>query len=130
MKLWIQFCAIALLLFTACKEVKTTGKEVVKDSFHLKLDILPNLRVWENTNVYKELCYVYFCDYYFDSQNEDEFYEYLNKIITENEEYLILPTYIERWKKYANTDRMNSILSKSNIDLQLWNKHFNPTQFN
>lgn len=111
-------------------EANRVLKEVVKDSFHLKLDIIPNLRVWENTNVYKELCYVYFCDYYFDSQNEDEFYEYLNKIITENEEYLILPTYIGRWKKYANTDRMNSILSKSNIDLELWDTYFNPTQFN
>jgi hypothetical protein len=30
MKLWIQSCAIALLLFTACKEVKTTDKEDVK----------------------------------------------------------------------------------------------------
>ena len=30
MKSWIQFCAVALLLFTACKEVKTTEKEVVE----------------------------------------------------------------------------------------------------
>jgi hypothetical protein len=111
-------------------EANSVLKEVEKDSFHLKLDILPNLRIWEKTNVYKELCYIYFCDYYFDNQNEDEFYEYLNKIITENEEYLILPTYIGRWKKYANTERMNSILSKSNIDLERWDKNFNPTQFN
>tara|TARA_B110000091_G_scaffold212337_1_gene258877 strand:- start:1477 stop:1980 length:504 start_codon:yes stop_codon:yes gene_type:complete len=32
MKLWIQFCGVAILLFTACKEVKTTDKEVVKDT--------------------------------------------------------------------------------------------------
>ena len=32
MKSWIQFCAVALLLFTACKEVKTTEKEVVEVS--------------------------------------------------------------------------------------------------
>jgi len=30
MKLWIQFCAVALLFFTACKEVKTAEKEAVK----------------------------------------------------------------------------------------------------
>ena len=30
MKSWIQFCAVALLLFTACKEMKTTEKEVAK----------------------------------------------------------------------------------------------------
>tara|TARA_B110001469_G_scaffold69608_1_gene66278 strand:- start:3223 stop:3726 length:504 start_codon:yes stop_codon:yes gene_type:complete len=32
MKLLIKFCAVAILLFTACKEVKTTGKEVIKDT--------------------------------------------------------------------------------------------------
>jgi len=51
-------------------------------------------------------------------------------VILENEEYLILPTHMKKWKKYANTDRMNSILSKSNIDLQLWNTYFNPPLFN
>ena len=57
MKLWIQFCTIALLLFTACKEVKTTGKEVVKDSLAYQSlgDIITDENVLSSEEVFAQM---------------------------------------------------------------------------
>jgi len=87
------------------------------DSSDLSLDIIQNLISWEDTGVFKEGCYAYFCQYYYDKKNEEMFYKYLNKMVLESEDdFDILKVFLYKWSNFNKTKKAYEILSQAEIE--------------
>jgi hypothetical protein len=93
------------------------------DTSYVKEDIIPFLKEWEKTGVYKEMCYIEYLDYYYSIKDFENFTRITTKLIVELDEYWWFQRNIFKWRDFMEKKEIQAILKTSNISLEEWKEY-------
>lgn len=93
------------------------------DTLYVMKDVIPFLKEWEKTGVYKEMNYIEYLDYYYNAKDFDNFTRVITKLINELDDNWWFQRNIFKWKDYMEKKEIQTVLKTSSISLEEWKKY-------
>lgn len=99
-----------------------------KDTKYKRNEILPFLKEWYDSGIYRESCIIEYLDFYYDNNDFSNFLKY-TKLIFELESQKIYERYVPQWQDFMTKDSIISVLEKTDRSLEGWNAYIFPRSF-
>ena len=99
-----------------------------KDTKYKRNEILPFLKEWYDSGIYRESCIIEYLDFYYDNNDFSNFLKY-TKLIFELESQKIYERYVPQWQDFMTKDSIISVLEKTDRSIEGWNSYIFPRSF-
>ena len=96
-----------------------------KDTKYKRNEILPFLKEWYDSGIYRESCIIEYLDFYYNDNDFDNFLKY-TRLIFELDSQRIYERYVARWQDFMTKDAIISILEKTDRSIEIWNGYIYP----
>lgn len=96
-----------------------------KDTKYKRNEILPFLKEWYDSGIYRESCIIEYLDFYYNDNDFDNFLKY-TRLIFELDSQRIYERYVAGWQDFMTKDAIISILEKTDRSIEAWNSYIYP----
>ena len=96
-----------------------------KDTKYKRNEILPFLKEWYDSGIYRESCIIEYLDFYYNDNDFDNFLKY-TRLIFELDSQRIYERYVAGWQDFMTKDAIISILEKTDRSIEAWNGYIYP----